>query len=384
MATDGLLDPQVLRLDNVEFPKEVARAAVAQKAPQSPTLISELGRAAGEFGCIPSAVSGHPLHYFTPSPLHNLLQRCQLPTVERSSDLSGRYVGLALVREASRYGAATAVDKGQALRFSRLFSRQQTAYKSAGDLVDVARKISGAEIHLRQEIVFAGGRTASQAQHIFAPHPVLPELMENLLQVLNDNLTEIDPAVITAVTGFFAVHAHPFLDANGRWARLIATSAGLKRDPSFPAIANAVFQNACKAELADNVWPNSRANGLRDYLELSFEFEHALSRRLIESGAKDIISRINFEIETTSNNNRDLETILFNLYSFGEVRLEEVKNVLGISSRVLDGLSTRLIMACGSVKITSEGMLNIHRILETVGESTLQAKHDTFKIQKNI
>lgn len=59
---------------------------------------------------------------------------------------------------------------------------------------------------------------------IYTPPPVydVPLMMQELVDWLNSN-TNIHPVLISAIAQFQLVHIHPFLDGNGRTARLLST-----------------------------------------------------------------------------------------------------------------------------------------------------------------
>lgn len=59
---------------------------------------------------------------------------------------------------------------------------------------------------------------------IYTPPPVyeLPFMMKELIAYMN-NTTEVHPVLVSGIAQFQLVHIHPFLDGNGRTARLLST-----------------------------------------------------------------------------------------------------------------------------------------------------------------
>ncbi|RJP59047.1 MAG: Fic family protein [Candidatus Auribacter fodinae] len=60
---------------------------------------------------------------------------------------------------------------------------------------------------------------------IYTPPPLLevPHLMREFVSWINDNIREISAILIAGIVQFQFVHIHPFIDGNGRTARLLST-----------------------------------------------------------------------------------------------------------------------------------------------------------------
>jgi Fic family protein len=52
-------------------------------------------------------------------------------------------------------------------------------------------------------------------------HQDVPELMDNLIKYIHDNFNEIDPLILAGIFHKQFVIIHPFIDGNGRTARLV-------------------------------------------------------------------------------------------------------------------------------------------------------------------
>ena len=56
------------------------------------------------------------------------------------------------------------------------------------------------------------------------PTPLeVPHLMKEFVEWINANIKKISPVIVSAICQFQFVHIHPFLDGNGRTARLLST-----------------------------------------------------------------------------------------------------------------------------------------------------------------
>ena len=228
----------------------------------------------GRIDMIPSAVTGVPLKYFTPDSLSELIERCgyfvqpQEPAVD---DPALMLMFLRYVSGAHGDNTDLAYSKlvGQAL-----FGRVDCTDVSA--IVRLGACISPRASALRQEIAFVGASTASDAKLVFPSHECLPELLASLASSFANPPKTLDPTVFSALVAFFAVHAHPFKDGNGRWSRLLAVRAGAALGAGGSGLAVALFQSAFKHDLARSIWPRAYLSGLGEYLDSSRRFERAL------------------------------------------------------------------------------------------------------------
>ena len=82
----------------------------------------------------------------------------------------------------------------------------------------------------RNRQVFVGNRITGEV--IFMPPPTeqVPQLANDLLEWFNSSVVnEIDPVIEAGLTHYELVRIHPFIDGNGRAARVIATLVLYKR-----------------------------------------------------------------------------------------------------------------------------------------------------------
>lgn len=327
------------------------------------SLSTEADRPVGRVEGVASALTGRPLRYFIPDSLPELLTRYGVP--DRSRYINhDPYVAFVLARSASRRGIGGKVDIAQALRFCDIVAGRKT-YETLPQLMELGRQISPGNTGLRQEIIFAGATVASEAEHIFAPYPMLPQLMDSLVQE-NERKWEIDAAALMALVGFYCVHMHPFLDGNGRWSRMVASSIATSVGQPITAMFGAVFLNACKAELAYQIWPSVRAYGARRYLLLALSFDEEIELVLHKQGVFDTAAALNAELRKASNNLRDFQTSAASIYTSGSLPLERLKAMLGMSNRTFTGMLEKISFIGGGSIDLSRGCMDVTGLLAQV------------------
>ncbi len=243
----------------------------------------------GRIDMIPSAVTGVPLKYFTPDLLPDLIERC-------SSFVSVPEVGakdpalmLMFLGHLSRVRGDTTDPAYSKLLGQAFFGRLDCTDTNA--MVRLGASISPRASGLRQEIAFVGAPTASQAKLVFPSHECLPELLASLAGSFAKPPKGMDAAVFAALVAFFAVHAHPFKDGNGRWSRLLAVQAGAALGAGDSGLVAALFQSTFKYELAFSIWPKAYLSGLGEYLDASRSFEESL-REAIDPVALELCSDV--------------------------------------------------------------------------------------------
>lgn len=297
----------------------------------------------GRHDSVPSAITGAPLTYFTPSPLGELLERHAPPPNARSFGFGASAADhcLILLRSASLSGGRV-VDVEQARRLGGSWL-QPPAFASLGSLVALARSISPRVAGLREEISFVGGATASQAKHIFAPASALPGLTAELVQTLSAETSGYDGAALAALVGFWAVHAHPFADGNGRWSRTLALSAGARSD-ARAAMAAAVFLSVENQLLCERIWPGARRSGAVRYLDAVAAFERALFERLdAMPRLSALLSEAHATVRAAARGSKRLsDGLLVQLHAEGGLALSELAARCGLSARVAAGAAQRM------------------------------------------
>jgi Fic family protein len=107
---------------------------------------------------------------------------------------------------------------------------QRSPFKSE-DLLEVHKTVTketlenpGDEGVFRNRQVFVGNRITGEV--IFTPPPTeqVPQLVNEFLEWFNSTaVSEIDPVIEAGLTHYELVRIHPFIDGNGRTARVLAT-----------------------------------------------------------------------------------------------------------------------------------------------------------------
>lgn len=339
---------------------------------------SAIDRPAGRTDNVISAVTRQPLRYFTPDPLSELLDRCGGVQKPRSLPLND---GLAfmLSRVASRRGINGEVDALHAERFCGLIAKR-LKLDSYGALLKLGNAISPRNRGLREEIMFSGGYIASSARTIFAPHALLPDLMSGLLiELQGHGRRRIDPALAAAITGFYCVSMHPFMDGNGRWSRLAAAAYGMSTGGTLAPMINAVFQNVAKAELVSNVWASARASGgLRTYMNATWRFEDAMLNTLEVSGALDALTGISTELELQAPGRRPYQEAMTILGVEGAIPIARFRTLFGQSQRAHGGMLARLHDVGKDFIALDAGHLSLHPLHIEIERAAANAAHDIF------
>jgi len=76
---------------------------------------------------------------------------------------------------------------------------------------------------LRQEPVFVNNPKTGKTIYYPPDHQDVPELMDKLLEYIKNSKNKIDPLIVAGIFHKQFVIIHPFIDGNGRTARLLST-----------------------------------------------------------------------------------------------------------------------------------------------------------------
>lgn len=113
-----------------------------------------------------------------------------------------------------------------ALEHLNTLLRQGNVFFGLKPILDIQKKITANLIDklrsgkLRQEPVFVNNPQTRQPVYLPPDHQDVSRLMDDLLRYVNVNRTKIDPLIIAGVFHKQFVIIHPFVDGNGRTARL--------------------------------------------------------------------------------------------------------------------------------------------------------------------
>lgn len=329
---------------------------------------------AGRTDRVLSGISGKPLIYFTPDPLPELLRRYQVSRTHGWSDFPASSV--LLCRTAARRGSFFEVDHA----FLAQLCRAVIQPGPLGTLLDLMR-VGGEGVttrKLRQEIVFAGGISASDAVHIYAPYATVPSLMQSMIEPIL-MADEYDAILFASILGFFGAHTHPFVDGNGRWTRATIVAVGASIGRTLPSISSVIFQSVCKTELTASVWPRARSGGLSEYLQLAFRFDEAFLTNLCECGALQAAESVALNLQRSARSRRDHLRVMEALCQTQELRVDPLRSSLSLSMRAASGLIGVIAEAsCGLVTATDQGLSAV-RLFEAIEAAARAAKQETFK-----
>lgn len=338
----------------------------AQPAADAPAFGARIDLPLGRFDTIASALTGAPLTYFTPDSAAELIARCA-PAPRPRPPATGfavadRSQALVLARAAARAASSGLPDGEQARRLCRQWQRPQ-AWRRADELVALAATIAPTVRGPRSAIAFAGAPTASLATHIFAPASAVPEGLRSLAEALAG--PAVDATASVALTAFHAIHLHPFADGNGRWARLLALSAGMRADPRAAWFA-AVLLGVENRALCDRVWPQTRRGGAAAYLRGAYEFQRRLGVALDGDSALGAASSgVNAVLRGAARGSRALyEDLLVDLYAAGELPLAQVRARCGLSARLAHDLPERLRAGAAGLARVDADRLDIRPLIE--------------------
>lgn len=330
----------------------------------------------GRTDAMASAITGGMLRYFTPDPLPTLLKSCRRGA--KTSTVAAQVVpdiALALAGPASKRRGR--IDGNLAgLHIDVALGRLQL--DSAERMIALGQRIGPRSKALRCEMVYADAPIPSLARQIYAHHERLPELMASLYDAFDspEMAESLDAVTLTAVTGFFCVQAHPFVDGNGRWSRLIAAAFGAKAGYPTEAMLCALFLNSCEDVLSEHIWPSSRSYGLRDYLYRVNAFTHAfwdvLDRRVVAD-----IEWLNASVLQLAKSPRLGESLLRTLYRNGSMSLVALRKDLNLSAKVANSYCSHVLTECACATVDAES-IGITPVWELISEAAGSARKSVF------
>lgn len=299
--------------------------------------------AAGEFLVDFSNLTNKPLKYFVPRRLTVLAKQYSVCPRSSISFINEDALALFIARECSTR-AGDLLDVEQMGRYSAVISGGWS-YTSTDDVISLAHQISKKNQSFRGEISFAGAFAASDAKILYAPHNLVKSLMDDLGVFLLEDNSGNDCVVVSALTGYYAVHVHPFTDGNGRLSRLLAAYAGGCSGSIMRAVINVAFQERCKHYIADKLWVNLTSDGLERYLDACFEFEQILlNDKLFCARIKSLDSAIT-EIRRCVGSRSAAWTVLKHLAVGNRIGCDELRHIVGTSKKAAAGCVARAKMS---------------------------------------
>lgn len=324
--------------------------------PTSLRLRAPLGRK----DAVPSSVTGAILEYYTPHPLSELIAQCAGPSSASHRDM--HCAALTLVHASSR--RRDHVD-GTVSRLSAEALLTGKVWRTVPELLGLGQTLVPSINGLRDAAAYSGASLAAAARHIYAPSGALPSLMVGMAEVFAAPKA-LDPVAFAAMVGFFCIHAHPFPDGNGRWARLVALSTGAITSGPWEAASVSLFLTTFNDELCSEIFPRAREAGAQEYLDKARLFEDALYKALLGMNVPQAVDALNSELKTATRGRAVSNALLGDLYSRGHLATEATRARLGLSRKAMGGLAYRLASQSAGLLTADDEAISIDKLLSQV------------------
>lgn len=290
----------------------------------------------GQLVIVPSSVTGKPLAYFTPLGATELAA-CFTPQPIVHTDRRRAAPWLLLrVFAAMESGGAAAL-------YAQAMAGTLPAHSRA-ELVSIASRIDPANNALRAQISFAGGKTPSTATHIYAPPSELGRLVDDLAAFLRSPALHEDPVQRAVVAMLAAVKAHPFVDGNGRWSRLLAIVAAQGAGDPWAGMAPGL--------LTKKQWSNDLADleafsrhGIAAFTQRVRVFSDSLYAACRAQGLVDAIDAVAAWLDAHVVSRKQRVALMSRLAGDGRLSVATLRAVLECSEKKAAGLVDRLAAA---------------------------------------
>jgi len=297
----------------------------------------------GEHLIVRSQLTGQPLTYFVPYPITQLAAQLK-PSSAGTSVPSPMALWLLIPFLCRRNCRVPGFIEPAMIRAHAALMAGQLVLQSIEDLAGLAAGLDPKVRGLRQQICYAGGKTPSAAQRIYAPASDLPTLMDALLEFLQRNdLTQWDALEVAVLTEEYAVRTHPFVDGNGRWSRVLAVYAGARSGDRWSGAAAAIFSKAAW-ELARPLLESASNRGLAPYFETVRLFSDTLYAAAVKRGLVADIERLGFILDTAITTPASRHRLLAEFLARGTLHADVVQRGLACSQKkaagVIDGIAT--------------------------------------------
>lgn len=335
----------------------------------------------GRVDSVPSRVTGRTLTYFSPDPFPDLLNRyaawtCDIPAREPvvSSSFGSAPEALMLARGALSFRSERS-RREEARALVEVLAAHPPPRMDRAELLSLGLFGAQAPRQLRCEVAFSGARVASDG-HVFAYEGDVEPLFDSLCEGLVAPPAQVSTTVLAACAAFHALHVHPFVDGNGRWARLLAARIGSTRGDVASGVVHACLLQMGKSVLAERHWPHARSHGLADYLARCLAFEARVLVELDSRGLTETMSAIHAGICATVVSPRLRAPPLSSLIADGRIHRIDLKRVACLSTRALDGALLRMAERSGCEIDRTTGDLDAAPLMAQVDDvlaATLRA-----------
>lgn len=267
----------------------------------TPTLLANIKR-------IAALVTELNSKHFSEVVLLDFEQRARSISTHSSTSIEGNPLPLTEVKRILEHTPEHVRDsEKEVLNYNRALVTLNTLIKQHGtrfdlDLIlNIQKTVTDGLIHefrsgkLRQEPVFVNNPPTRQPIYFPPDHQDVARLMAELLQYVNENKNKLDPLIIAGIFHKQFVIIHPFVDGNGRTARLatkvLLAGMGLNTFNLF-SFENYYNQNVTK------YFQNVGLIG--NYYDLKESLEHTSWLEYFTDGIIDELLRVSNELSKSS------------------------------------------------------------------------------------
>jgi len=175
--------------------------------------------------------------HFSKVVLLDFERRAREISAHSSTSIEGNPLPLTEVKKIMKYAPEHIRDsEREVLNYNQALERHNALFQQNSDsfclkvILDIQKTVTDGLIgklragKLRQEPVFVNNPQTRQAIYFPPDHQDVPGLIDDLFAYMNENKTKLDPLILAGIFHKQFVIIHPFVDGNGRTARL-ATKA---------------------------------------------------------------------------------------------------------------------------------------------------------------
>lgn len=158
---------------------------------------------------------------------------------------------------------------------------------------------------------------------LYAPPPAfeIPRMMQELIDYINST-QEVHPVFVAGIAQFQLVHIHPFLDGNGRSARLLSTLCLYRKGYDFKRLFTiSEYYDRNRADYYKAI-QNVRENNMDMTGWLEY-FTHALSEQMQEIKTKgEVVIRADVLVKRHNLSDRQAKAIQY-ILQHGEITIKD-------------------------------------------------------------
>ncbi|TSC92885.1 MAG: Fic family protein [Candidatus Berkelbacteria bacterium Licking1014_7] len=171
--------------------------------------------------------------HFSKVVLLDFERRAREVSAHSSTSIEGNPLPLTEVKKIMKHAPEHVRDsEREVLNYNRALEHLNTLFQQGKNsfnlklILDIQKIVMAGLIdkfrssNLRQEPVFVNNPQTRQPIYFPPDHQDVPRLIDNLLMYVNENKAKLDPLIIAGIFHKQFVIIHPFIDGNGRTARL--------------------------------------------------------------------------------------------------------------------------------------------------------------------